>query len=74
MAAAHGGPVAARRILITVGERADESAAVFRWAAAHFLEARDELTLLHVHTGGVLSLVRGAFYATPSSYSRSASV
>jgi hypothetical protein len=58
MAAAKG-PVATRRIVFTVSERAAESAAVWRWAAAHFLEARDELTLLHMHTGGVASLVRG---------------
>lgn len=59
MAAAEG-PAASRRIVLTVSERAEESAAVWRWAAVHFLEARDELTLLHMHTGGVASLVRSA--------------
>ena len=60
MAAAEGGGAAAsRRIVVTISERAEESAAVWRWAAVHFLEARDDLTLLHMHTGGVASLVRG---------------
>jgi hypothetical protein len=65
MAVVAEGPAASRRIVLTVSERAEESAAVWRWAAVHFLEARDELTLLHMHTGGVASLVRSLYCAQP---------
>jgi hypothetical protein len=58
------GPVASRRIVFTVGEHADESAAAWRWAAQQFLEPqRDELLMVHFHTGSVVSLVRAALLA-----------
>jgi hypothetical protein len=55
------GPVASRRVVFSVGDRADEAAAAWRWAASNFLEPKkDRLTLLHIHTGGVAALVRRA--------------
>jgi hypothetical protein len=53
------GPAASRRVVFAVGDRVDEAAAAWRWATSNFLEPkRDQLTLLHIHTGGVAALVR----------------
>ncbi len=53
-------PTTSRRVLFAVSDRSYEAAAAWRWAARHFLEPlRDQLTFVHIHTGGIASLVRG---------------